>query len=104
MTRIQTKKGVEVLGKGRFSLLVGGHVPGAEYVLDLQGLQRGEMRFLSFGTLEEELLTLGFQRKKDGIEVNVNGEEALMLPKTVLSIRILLSGTQASLIDATSTL
>ena len=104
VTRIQTKKGVEVLGKGRFSLLVGGHVPGAEYVLDLQGLQRGEMRFLSFGTLEEELLTLGFQRKKDGIEVNVNGEEAMMLPKTVLSIRILLSGTQASLIDATSTL
>ena len=98
----QATDGIRVQGKGSFSLLGGSHYPGAEDVLDLTGLSRGETRFLTLGTPEQDLVTVGFRSRQHHIEVLVNGREGIRIPEAISFVRIVTSGTSLFFVDATS--
>lgn len=101
VTRIQTGKGIEVSGRGRLSLLAGSHIPGAEYVLDLTGMRKGETRYLAIGTLDEDVAKVSFRRCRKSIKAYALGKEVLSFPSAVTHIRLLTSGKSMFFVDAT---
>lgn len=99
ISRRQMTEGVEVRGNGRFSLLCGSHVPGAEYVIDLSGMNRGETRYLCVGTLDEDVVTVRFTA--DGKNVRaVSGKGEITFSRNIEKVRIQLRGPDVALYDA----
>lgn len=101
VTRAQTEKGIEVKGHGKYSLLAGSHIPGAEYVLDLTEMQKGEARYLTIGTLDKDVATISFRRSGKVIKAYALGNEVLSFPSAITHIRMLTSGDSVFFIDAT---
>jgi len=86
----QNGERIDVRGKGSFSVLAGSHQPRCEYVVDLSGMSRGEVRYLALGTLDEDLVTVRFSREKGSIIISLEGE-TLTVDGGIDNIRILVS-------------
>ena len=98
--RRQAGGSIEVTGRGRYSLLCGSRIPGAEYVIDLSGMRRTEARYLSIGTLDKDLVTVRFSLCGQLIKAESDGGE-IIFPKDVRQVRVIPYHAAAELFDAT---
>ena len=99
VTGVQVTDGVAVKGHGRYSLLCGSHVPGAEYVIDLSDMCRRETRYLSVGTLEDDSVIVSFTYTGAGIEASA-GKDTVTFSKKIDKVRVIISNSNVMLFDA----
>lgn len=91
---------VAVSGKGRFSLLGGTHLPNCEYVIDLTGLERGEKRYLSIRTLEENCTEITFEKSGKDTLIRTDAGSSLAVPGGIRHIRVVIHERKAYFLNA----
>lgn len=90
-----------VKGKGGVSLLGGTHLPNAEYVVDLYGMEDNEERYLRIGTMERDVADVRFTLSGDTIVLFSGDKEILRISSAVYKVRVILKGKTAYFVDAT---
>lgn len=96
----QKGESLYVEGNGCVSLLGGSHLPSSEYVIDLEGMTKNEVRYLKIGTMTSDLVNIRFELDDKQLVISSGEHELLRSDKSIDMIRVILKGKNAYFIDA----